>query len=121
MTDHCPHDIGALRDRVAVAEARQEDLRARHDRLEDRLEEMQRTQDEHHAEVMTAIQGLQQQAATENGAREERSRMWRRAAIIGGIASALVALGWVGQSDASPVASVGAQKELKINELEVAE
>ena len=121
MSDPCPHDVGALRDRVAVAEARLEDHRARHDRLEGRLDAMQRKQDEHHAEVMEAIQGLRQQAATDEGAREERSRLWRRGAIIAGIASALVALGWLGQADASPtVASAGAQKELKINKLEVA-
>ena len=122
MPDPCPHDVGALRDRVAVAEARLEDQRARHDRLESRLDEMQRKQDEHHAEVMAAIQGLRQQAATDEGARDERSRLWRRGAIIAGIASALVALGYVGQADANtPLANVGAQKELKINELEVAE
>ena len=121
MPNPCPHDVGALRDRVAVAEARLEDQRARHDRLEGRLDAMQRKQDEHHAEVMEAIHGLRQQAATDEGAREERCRLWRRGAIIAGIASALVALGWVGQADASPaVASVGAQKELKINKLEVA-
>ena len=95
-------------------------LEFRMDIIADKQEREASERKEDYREIIRELKTLREETNRQRGRQEQRVANLKIAGVVVGALSLFVALGWIGQSEAAPVAPVRAQKELKINTLKVA-